>query len=162
MVVLFGVQFSKAAQASTYTLTLDPTFGSIAGSGTMDVTAPGSGSGISAISDLTINIDGANFNLTDEIGAATATFSSGMLTGINYVGASVADFGLNLDFLGTQGLMYAFLDIGTNATLAEGTISAVDPPTASLPTTIVMFATGLIGLAFLTYRRKALVVHEIA
>jgi len=167
LVALFGVQVSGAARATTYDLTLDPTSGNIFGSGVMDVTAPGTGSGVSVISDLSITIDGANFNLKNELGAATATFVGGDLKSINYIGASIADFGLNLDFLGSQGLMYSFLDIGTDSVLSQGMINAVDPSPGGvsatpLPTTVVMFATGLLALGFLIYRRKAAPAFKIA
>jgi hypothetical protein len=155
LVVVLGVQIPRGAHASTYDMTLTPTVGSIGGAGSFDVVAPLSGSGISQITDFSVTIDQETFTLGNEISAATATFSSGMLTGLDYVGALLGG-GFNLDILDTGGLTYTFLDIGTGAALASGIISAIDPPLPStpLPTTILMFATGLLGLALLTYRRK--------
>lgn len=63
--------------------------------------------------------------------------------------------GLNLDILGTGGLNYTFLDIGTGATLASGRIAAVDPPASTpLPNAVVLLATGLLGLLLLNYLRR--------
>lgn len=153
IVAVFAAQLSPAARASTvqYDLTLTPTIGSIGGSGYLDVSAPANGT--EALSAFSLTIDGQQFNLANEIGTATATFTGGVLDSLNYVGTLIS--GLNLDILGTGGLTYAFLDIGSGATLAAGTISAVDPPaTTPLPSTVILFATGLLGLLLLSFRRK--------
>jgi hypothetical protein len=155
IMAVFATQLSSVARASTvqYDLTLTPTTGSIAGTGYFDVSAPVSGSGVIDLTALSITIDGQTFNQDTEIGTATATFANGVLEGVNYVGALLS--GLNLDLLGTDDLTYTFLDIGTGAALSTGTISAVDPPpTTPLPGAMVLFATGLIGLLLLNYRRK--------
>lgn len=152
---LIATQLPSIARASTvqYDLTLTPTTGSVGGSGYFDVNTPVNGSGVNAITAFYVTIDNQVFNLATEVGTATATFANGVLTSLNYVGALVS--GLNLDILGTGGLQYAFLDIGTNATLSSGNISAVDPPaTTPLPSSVVLFATGLLGLLFLNNRRK--------
>lgn len=150
-----AVQLSSTAQASTvqYDLTLTPTAGSIGGSGYFDVSTPVNGSGVNDITALSINIDGQSFNLGDAIGTAYATFTDGVLSGLSYTGALLSGF--NLDLLGTGGLTYSFADLGTNFGLATGTISAVDPPSATpLPSSIVLFITGLLGLLLLSYWRK--------
>lgn len=153
---LLGAQFDSTAHASTvqYDLTLTPTTGSIGGSGYLDVTAPANSSGVDTLTmtALSITIDGEQFSLTNEVGSATVTFSNGVLSGLNYMGALLNGF--NLDILGTGGLTYTFLDIGTGATLATGTIS--DPPGVTpLPSAVMLFATGLLGLLLLSYRRRA-------
>jgi hypothetical protein len=149
---VFAAQFSSAARASTvYDLTFTPTTGTIGGYGTMEVSGPVDG--VDQITAFSVTIDGQLFTLANEVGTATATFSNGVLSSLNYVGAAIS--GLNLDILGSKGLIYAFLDIGTGIALTTGTISAVDPPaTTPLPSSVVLFATGLLGLVLLTYRRK--------
>lgn len=162
VMALFVAQFPSIARASTvqYDLTLTPTSGTIGGSGYFDVTAPVNGSGVNALTAFSVTIDGAQFTLGNDP-AATATFSGGVLTSLNYVGALLS--GLNLDILGTGGLTYTFLDIGTGLALASGTISAVDPPTATpLPSAVVLFATGLLGLLLLNYRRKRDATYKFA
>jgi hypothetical protein len=152
---VLAAQFSSTAWASTvqYDLTLTPTTGSIGGSGYFDVSTPVNGSGINDLTALSITIDGQTFNLSDALGTATATFTDGVLSGLNYAGALLSGF--NLDLLGTGGLTYNFLDLGTNFGIASGTISAMDPPSPTpLPSSIVLFATGLLGLLLLSYRRK--------
>jgi hypothetical protein len=150
-----AAQLPSAARASTvqYDLTLTPTTGSIGGTGYFDVLTPVNGSGVNDLTALSITIDGQTFNLSNEIGAATATFTDGVLSSLNYAGALLSGF--NLDLLGTGGLTYNFLDAGISAALASGTISAADPPpTTPLPSTVVLFATGLLGLLLVNYRRK--------
>jgi hypothetical protein len=154
-IAVFAAQFASAARASTvqYDLTLTPTTGTVGGSGYFDVVTPVNGSGVNDLTALSITIDGQQFTLGNELGTATATFTDGVLSGLDYVGGLLN--GLNLDLLGTGGLTYTFLDIGTNATLSEGTISAGGGLSATpLPGTAVLFATGLLGLLVLTYRRK--------
>jgi len=167
---LLGAQITGVARASpvnppniVYDLTLTPTLGTIGGSGYFDVAAPLNGSGVNILTDFSVTIDNATFTLANDP-TATATFSNGLLSSLNYIGA-VSAKGFNLDILGTGGLQYAFIDIGTGAALAEGTIYAVDPPgvpATPLPTTVVMFATGLLALGFLIYRRKAAPAFKIA
>lgn len=155
LVTFIAAQLPSIARASTvqYDLSLTPTTGSVGGSGYFDVKTPVNGSGVNAITAFYVTIDNQVFNLATELGTATATFTKGVLTGLNYVGALVS--GLNLDILATGGLQYTFLDIGTNATLGSGTISAVDSPaTTPLPSSVVLFATGLFGLLLLNNRRK--------
>ena len=170
-VALLGAQITGVARAApvdiTYDLTLTPTLGTIGGSGFFDVAAPLNGSGVNILTDFSVTIDNATFTLANDP-TATATFSNGLLSSLNYIGA-VSAKGFNLDILGTGGLQYAFIDIGTGAALAEGTIYAVDPPppgggvpATPLPTTVVMFATGLLALGFLIYRRKAAPAFKIA
>jgi hypothetical protein len=152
---VLAAQFSSTARASTvqYDLTLTPTTGTIGGTGYFDVSTPVNGSGVVDLTALSITIDGQTFNLSDALGTATATFTGDALTALSYTGDLLS--GLNLDLLGTGGLTYSFLDLGTNFGLASGTISAVDPPSATpLPSSIVLFATGLLGLLLLSYRRK--------
>jgi hypothetical protein len=154
-VAALAAQFSSAALASTvqYDLTLTPTAGSIGGTGYFDVVTPVNGSGANDITALSISIDGQTFNLGDALGTATATFADGVLTGLNYAGALLN--GWNLDLLGTGGLTYRFADLGVNFAGATGTISAVDPPSPTpLPSSIVLFATGLLGFVLLSRRGK--------
>jgi hypothetical protein len=159
VVAFLGAQLPAQASTLQYDLTLTPTTGSVGGTGYFDVTAPVNGSGVNAITALSITIDDQTFLLNNEIGTATATFTSGVLSSLSYVGALVS--GLNLDLLGTGGLSYTFLDIGTGATLASGIIS--DAPAATpLPSAVILFATGLLGLLFLNYRRKRVATWKIA
>jgi hypothetical protein len=155
LIVFLGVQIPRVAQASTiqYDLTLTPTVGSVGGTGFFDVTAPLNGSGVNQITAFSVAIDGQDFTLGNEVSTATATFSSGVLTSLDYIGALLGS-GFNLDILGTGGLTYTFLDIGTGAALASGLISAAPLSSTPLPTTILMFATGLLGIALLTARRR--------
>jgi hypothetical protein len=156
VVAFFGAQVPVATRASTiqYDLTLTPTIGTIGGSGYFDVTAPLNVSGSNVLTAFSVSVDGQNFTLNDAVGAPTATFSSGLLTGLNYVGDVIS--GLNLDILGTGGLTYAFLDLGTGATVAVGTISAAvaSPSATPLPGTTVLFITGLLGLMLAMTRRR--------
>ena len=158
LLAIFATQLPSAARASTvqYDLTLTPTFGSIGGSGYFDVSTPVNGAGTNTITNFFLAIDGQDFTLGNAIGVATATFAGGALSSLNYLGSLVSETGgWNLDILGTGGLSYAFLDIGTGAAIASGTINAVDAPAATpLPSAGVLFATGLLGLLFLNYRRK--------
>ena len=152
---IFAAQFPSTGRAATveYDLTLSPTFGSIGGSGYFDVSAPVNGSGVNTLTGFSLTIDNQLFTLADEVGTASATFAGGALSSLNYAGALVSGF--NLDILGTGGLTYAFLDIGTGAALATGTISAV--AATPLPSAVLLFATGLLGLLLLNYRRKSIV-----
>ena len=147
LLALLGIPGAARASTIQYDLTLTPTDGSIGGSGYFDVMAPLNGSGVNTLTDFSVTIDGLPqpFTLANEVGTATATFSSDALSSLNYVGALINGF--NLDILGSGGLTYAFLDLGTGATFASGTISAVAAPSAApLPPTIVLFAAGLFVL----------------
>jgi hypothetical protein len=153
---VFAVQLPSAARASSvqYDLTFTPTTGSIGGAGYFDVNTPVNGSGSNIITAFDVTIDGQLFTLANEVGTATADFTNGALSSLNYVGALLS--GLNLDILGSTGLIYAYLDVGTGAAIATGTISATDPPPSAtpLPGSMVLLASGLLGLLLLNYWRK--------
>lgn len=87
IIAVFAAQFPSTTWAATvqYDLTLTPRIGSIGGSGYFDVSAPVNGSGVDAITALSISIDGQQFTLANDP-TATATFSGGALTSINYAG----------------------------------------------------------------------------
>jgi len=148
-----------------YKLQLNPTSGTIGGSGTFDVITSvnpwTSLNGAVTISDLSVTIGGATFTLGDAIGAATATFSGGYLTGLSYLGDTTS--GLNLDILGTGGLSYLYFDFGTSSGTSSGNILATylgdsGPPSATpLPPSGVMLGAGLLMmLGFVAYRRRPL------
>jgi hypothetical protein len=158
---IFAAPFSSAAEASTvqYDLTFTPTTGSIGGTGYFDVSSPVNG--VDTLTAFSLSIDGQVFTLGNELGAATATFSNGALSSLNYVGALTSGF--NLDILGTGGLSYAFLDVGSNSALSVGTISAAAAPAATpLPNPIVLFASVLLGILALSYWRRNRPIYNVA
>lgn len=158
--VLVG-HVSQSAQASTitYDLTLSNTSGPTNGNGTFTVNGPvnnGTDNFTSntngGLDSLSIWINGEDFTLANALTTSSVTFNNGVLTNVSYLGEQD---NFKLDLL-TDGLYYLYVDANNWSLSSTGTISAFAAPSvAPLPTTSVLFATGLLGFAFLMYRRRS-------
>ena len=166
LVAFLAAQIPLAAQASTVTFDLtlnDSLFGPTNGTGTLQVNGPLS-SGLETLSynnvnktgdltslSITLN-NGQDFTLQQALDTTSATFNDGNLTSLSYDGA-MNGYKLDLD---TKGLFYLYVDASDWTLTSAGSISAVNAPSvAPLPSSSILFATGLLGLGLLmTYRRK--------
>ncbi len=164
LVALVGVELPYSAKASTvtYDLTLTDLSGQQTGAGTLVVNGPlsngissffSNGGGLDSLS-IGINGDPTPFTLSNAIGTAQAVFQNKNLSSLSYFGQE-GNFQLDLY---TSGLFYLYADIGNLALSSMGTISAVDPPSATpLPPTLLLFAGGLLLLGLVASRRKLFV-----
>ena len=151
------VPMADVARATTYDLTLSDTlYGPESGSGVLTVNGPVT-TGVftsntnGGLTGLSISIDGQTYNLNNAIGTVTAGFVNGALTNLTYLG--VVD-GIDLS-LASTGLFYFYNDLTNWSLSSAGTISAVDPPTATpLPPAVALFAAAFVGLLLIGYRRK--------
>ena len=156
---LVVVQVGTArASTVTYDLTLTASSGPENGTGTLVVdgtngtfnSSPGGG-----LDALSISINGQTYTLANALSTTAATFVNGALTSLNYLGISS---NINLSLTATAGLSYVYADLSNLSLSSAGNISAVDPPGgvsgAPLPTTILLFATALLGLVLVAYRQK--------
>ena len=153
------VPMADVARAATYDLTLSDTlYGPESGTGVLLVNGPvttgvytsNAGGGLTSLS---IAIDGQTYNLNNAVGTVTAGFVNGSLTNLSYLG--IAD-GIDLSLIST-GLFYFYNDLTNWSLSSAGSISAVDPPTATpLPPAVALFAAALLGLLLIGYRQKAL------
>ena len=159
MLVVACAPMAGVARATTYDLTLSDTlYGPEGGTGVLNIAGPVT-TGVftsnpgGGLTDLSISIDGQNYNLKDAVGTVTAGFVNGSLINLTYLG--VID-GIDLS-LASTGMFYFYNDLNNWSLSSAGTISAVDPPTATpLPPAVALFAAALLGLLLIGYRRKAL------
>jgi hypothetical protein len=158
LAALVSVQVGTArASTFTYDLTLSALSGPESGTGTLLVNGTNGtfSSNAGTLDYLDININGQNYTLANAIGNSAATFVNGALTSLNYLGIAA---GTNLSLAATAGLFYIYADLSNSSLSSVGTISAVDPGggvgAAPLPTTILLFAAGLLGLVLVAYRQK--------
>ena len=144
------------AHALTYDVTLNPTLGSEAGTGTFTINGPVANSGISTFTEgggltsLNLSIGGGSFTLANDLFSASVTFNNGSLISILYVGLSN---GISMS-LGTFGLNYAFSDLFHPGNDSAGSISATSTAATPLPSTWGMMILGLGVLGFMGYRCK--------
>src|SRR5579884_1451712 len=162
----FVGQVAQPAQASTltYDLTLNNITGPTNGTGVLNVNAPltyptdtltSNGGGLNLL-NVTLDVNGTfdTFTLADQLTTSSVTFTNGALTNVSYIGVDNTG-NYKLDLL-TTGQFYLFVDPSNWSLSSIGSITAVAAPSvAPLPTTSVLFATGLLGFAFLMYRRRS-------
>jgi hypothetical protein len=152
------------ASSVTYDLTLTPGTGSLYGGtgtitlnsavpsiGQVDYTQANSG-----LVDVTFNIDGQNFSLGGATGTTLVRFLNGELNDITFaetIGTTPERFTLD----STSG--YAFYyDNGQAASYGTFSVGQGDPGSPSPvpePSSLLLFATGLLGSAATLYRRMA-------
>jgi hypothetical protein len=165
LVAAFVGHVAQPARASTltYDLTLSNIVGPTDGNGTLIVNGPltyptdtlTSNNGGLDVLDIKLVVNGVvdTFTLADQLTTSSVTFTNGALTNVSYIGVDNTGQ-YKLDLL-TTGQFYLFVDPNNWSLSSIGTITAVAAPSvAPLPTTSVLFATGLLGLAFLVYRRR--------
>ena len=145
-------QLPRTAQATTISFELiNSISGPESGSGVLDLNGPiGPGldvfsSGGGGLNSLSIDIGGQEFTLSNALGPAQAIFQNGAFSGLFYVG-QMGNFKLSLD---TTGLFYLYTDLSDWTLTSAGTIAATP-----IPSTILLFAGGLLALGLVTYRRK--------
>jgi hypothetical protein len=157
-----ATQVVEQAHASTvtYDLTFSPTGNyTIGGSGTFELNGSISDKGTHSYSltELSIAIDGETYTLASDE-AAKATFTNGIFSGLSF-DASTPDGLFTIQTLSDSGLDYTVTDktLGFfNSIVSEGTISAIDPPSAApLPSSMLMFATGLIAFGVIALLKRA-------
>lgn len=165
LVLILGLAVAPAAYASpiTYNLTLTNLVGNIAG-GTGSITlddTPGSGLDIfsqpglsgNRITDLSFSIGGDVFTLADAVSLTTASFFNGALTGIHYDGVlSSGKVDINFD---SVSLFYTFNDdlSGVSSYGIIGGNVATNAAHAPEPSTLMLFGSGVLGLAGIARRR---------
>ncbi|WP_348266845.1 PEP-CTERM sorting domain-containing protein [Edaphobacter paludis] len=163
-VLALGAPATLHASPVTYDLTLTPGSGSLyGGSGTItvDSAAPATGQvdytqANGKLLDVTFNIDGQNFSLAGANGTTLVRFLDGNLNDITFaetIGTTPNRFTLD----STSG--YAFYyDNGQAASYGTFTAGQGDPGSPSPvpePSSLLLFATGLLGAAATLYRRMA-------
>jgi PEP-CTERM motif-containing protein len=152
------------ASTVTYDLTLTPSAGSLyGGTGTITLNNAPSTSGISdytqangGLLDVTFSIDGQNFSLAGANGTTLVRFLNGSLNDITFaetIGTTPNRFTLD----STSG--YAFY-YNNGQAASYGTFSAAlgnptSPSPVPEPSSLLLFATGLLGGAATLYRRMA-------
>ena len=163
LVLILGLAVVPAAHATpiTYNLTLTNVIGNVAGgtgSLTLDDT-PGSGLDIftqpgfsgNRITDLSFNIGGDVFTLSNAVSLTTATFLNGLLTGLHYDGVlSSGKVDINFD---SASFFYTYGNDLTGKN-SFGTISA-NVAHAPEPSTLMLLGSGALGLAGFARRKFA-------
>jgi hypothetical protein len=167
LVLLLGLAAAPvAAHASpvTYDVVLNNVFGNTGnGSGSFTINNPPTSIANSyttangGLTDITFNIGHDTFDLGNLLsGYGEVDFLLGNLTNIFYVGG---DSNKTVDFELKSGLLfYSFTDV-YNKEFSSGYITATVDPSASAPapepTTLLLFGTGMLGLAALASRKLA-------
>ncbi|HEV2710193.1 MAG TPA: PEP-CTERM sorting domain-containing protein [Edaphobacter sp.] len=152
------------ASTVTYDITLTPDGGSLyGGTGTITLNNAPSTSGISdytqangGLLDVTFNIDGQDFSLAGANGTTLVRFLNGSLNDITFaetIGTTPSRF--TLDSTARYSFYY-----NDGQAVSYGTFSAApgDPTSPSPvpePSSLLLFATGLLGGATILYRRMA-------
>jgi hypothetical protein len=152
------------ASTVTYDLTLTAGAGSLyGGTGTITLNSAPVTSGISdytqangGLLDVTFNIDGQNFSLAGANGTTLVRFLNGSLNDITFaetIGTTPNRFTLD----STDRYSFYYND-GQAASYGTFAIAAGDPTSPSPvpePSSLLLFATGLLGGAATLYRRMA-------
>jgi hypothetical protein len=157
LLAVWAIPSAARADSVTYNLVLTNITGNVAGGGgSFTISTPPSTAlnsvstyyqSNNSLTDLTINIDGKTFTLADGTGAY-AQFISGGLTDITYLGYEAT---LQLS-LSANGLEYQFYE-GATGDSSVGSVSATVVPvnaSAPEPSSIFLFGTGVLGLAFVS------------
>lgn len=148
LLAILGAQMPGAAQASTYDLALTATYGGVGGSGSLmiDTSVPSTGIDLftttTGLDSLSFQIGGNTFNLSSDP-SAYVVFDNGSLASIVYS----AVVGMDTLSLSTAMLGYSYVDSAT------GSIAGGDISVTPLPATLALFASGLLAIGFLAYRR---------
>jgi hypothetical protein len=160
-VLTLAVPATLHASPVTYDLTLTPGQGSLyggTGTITLDSTVPATGQvdytqANGGLLDVTFSIDGQNFSLAGATGTTLVRFLDGQLNDITFaesIGTTPERFTLD----STSGYAFYF-DNGQAASYGTFSVSG-DPGSPSPvpePSSLLLFATGLLGGAATLYRR---------
>lgn len=161
-VLTLVVPASLHASPITYNLTLTPGAGSLyGGTGTITLNSavPSTGQvdytqANGGLLNVTFNIDGQNFSLAGATGTTLVRFYDGQLNDITFaetIGSTPERF--TLDSTGGYAFYYNDGQAASYGTFAVTGTAGSSPSPVPEPSSLLLFATGLIGVAGLLYLR---------
>jgi hypothetical protein len=160
LAALAATQVWVPAHASTvdYTLTFAASspYTGTGGTGSFELNGPidTNGNRTYSLTELSMTVDGLSFSLAQDPSAAVS-FHNGVFSGLSFNGTDGTGL-FTFDSLGTSGTSYDLTQGILGWTLSQGSISAVDPPTATpLPPTVVLFGGALLLLGTFAWMRRA-------